>query len=59
MNDGIDMEDIATRLNGALLRKAEIHGDYLKFYTGVFQRLAVFSMSQEVEILELFGSMGG
>ncbi len=53
------MEDIVTRLNGALLRKAEMHGSLTEFYTDVFQRLAVFSVSGKVEILELFGGMGG
>lgn len=55
----LDVEDIVTRLNGALLRKAEMHDNSVEFYTSVFERLAVFSVSEEVEILELFGSMGG
>lgn len=55
----MDLNEIVTRLNGAILRKAEIEGDYSKVYKNIFERLAVFSISEEVEILELFGNMGG
>ncbi len=53
------MEEIIVRLNGAILRKAEMHENFLEFYKNVFERLAIFSVSEEVEILELFGTMGG
>ena len=53
------VEEIVTRLNGAMLKKAEMENDYLEFYTNVFAKLAMFSFSERIEILELFGTMGG
>jgi len=57
--DNLDLNDIIIRLNGAILRKAEMEKDFLKFYTNIFERLVVFSFSEETDILELLGNMGG
>ncbi len=55
----IELNEIVTRLNGAIFRKAEMHENYLEFYTNIFERLAIFSFSEGADILELFGNMGG
>jgi hypothetical protein len=57
--DDLDLEEMIIKLNGALLRKAEIENSFSKFYLDVFKRLTLFYISEEFEILELFGNMGG
>ena len=58
-DEDADVSEMVTRLSGAILRKAEIEEDFLKVYTNVFEKLAVFPFFEEVEVLEVFGMMGG
>lgn len=49
---------MGAKLNGAILRKAELETNFKETYTKIFERIAVVEMFGS-EFLEIFGEMGG
>lgn len=55
MNEGF--EEITVKLNGIILRKAELENDFEKVYLKVFEKMVELGSLEEP--LEIFGEMGG
>jgi len=50
--------EMSVKLNGAILRKAELENNFKDVYTKIFERVAVVERFG-TEFLEIFGDMGG
>ena len=56
MDEGFD--EINMKLNGIILRKAELENNFEKVYLKVFEKMVEID-EIEGEILEIFGNLGG
>ncbi|MEM5829616.1 MAG: hypothetical protein QW040_02860 [Candidatus Aenigmatarchaeota archaeon] len=52
-------DEILVKLNGAILRKAEMEKDFEKVYTRVFEHIVKMEAFGFVDIVEIFGDFGG
>ena len=61
LNLGGHMADITATVSGAILRKAELDGNFDKVYTQVIQKITQFEFinNGDENVLEIFGVSGG
>ena len=50
---------VTAKLNGVILRKAEIEADFERVYLKVFERIALMEHFEGNDMLEIFGDLGG
>lgn len=51
--------ELTTKLNGVILRKAELQNNFEGVYLGVFERMAEFEAFGGRDMLEVLGDVGG
>lgn len=57
MNEGL--EEITAKLNGIILRKAELENNFEKVYLKVFEKMVEIEEFEGEGLLEIFGNLGG
>ena len=57
MNEGF--AEISLKLNGIILRKAELENDFEKVYLKIFERIVQMENFGSEDPLEIFGNLGG
>ncbi|MCD6226418.1 MAG: hypothetical protein J7J93_01315 [Candidatus Aenigmarchaeota archaeon] len=59
MNEDFFIDEINNKLSGIIWRKALLDGNFDKVYSKVFEEIAVNKFENEINILEIFGEVGG
>lgn len=59
MNEEFFIEEINTKLSGAIWRKALLDNNFDEVYSKVFEQLATNRFENEMNILEIFGEVSG
>lgn len=57
MDEGLT--EITVKLNGIILRKAELENNFEKIYLKVFEKMVEIEEFEGEELLEIFGDLGG
>ncbi|MEM5766524.1 MAG: hypothetical protein QW423_02750 [Candidatus Aenigmatarchaeota archaeon] len=52
-------DEILVKLNGAILRKAEMEKDFEKVYTRIFEHMVKMEALGFRDVVEIFGDLGG
>lgn len=50
---------MATKLTGIIFRKALMEKSFVKVYTRVLEQMSIKVFEDDVQILEIFGDVGG
>lgn len=53
------MVEITTKLSGIILTKAEMHGDFSRIYSMVFEKMFNLESIEGDEFLTVLGEIGG
>ena len=59
MNEDFFINEINNKLSGIIWRKALLDDNFDKVYSKVFEEIAVNKFESEINILEIFGEVGG
>jgi len=59
LNEDFFIDEINNKLSGIIWRKALLDGNFDKVYSKVFEEIAVNKFENEINILEIFGEVGG
>ena len=51
-----DIIELTSKLNGVILRKAEMENDFKKVYLEVFEKIFEMNACEEEDVLEIFGN---
>ncbi|MBU5537628.1 MAG: hypothetical protein QXO57_03530 [Candidatus Aenigmatarchaeota archaeon] len=51
--------EMAIEVSGSILRQAEWERDFTKIYTRVFEKILELQLTENPEILQILGNLGG
>jgi hypothetical protein len=57
--DGIEMANLTVKLNGIILRKAELEGNFNRVYLKVFERMVKLEVIGSEDMTDILGEKGG
>ena len=57
--NGVEFADLTVKLNGIVLRKAELEGSFESVYSKVFERMVKIEVLESGDVTEILGDRGG
>ena len=57
--EGLEIVDMAVKLNGVALRKAEFDGNFSRVYSKIFERMVEVEALGNSDLLNILGEKGG
>jgi len=59
MNREIFAYDMVLKLSGVIFKKAQMEKSFGKFYNEVFSKMVTTDFEDDMDMLEIFGNVGG